>query len=93
MTITTRQYRLLLEALRRFTRFAEGRSLTVAWTGLGSASAYKPALDGGLMTYATEPNPGYSTWFRLTEAGAAIVGKWLDAGFTHRHIERGQLPD
>lgn len=78
---------LLREALRRYTRFGEGKPLTSAWTGLGSASQYKPAVSLGLMECATSPNPGYMTWWRLTERGAAIVQAWLDAGEDYTTVE------
>lgn len=73
---------LLREALRRWRlrpagEHTGGQTLTTAWTGLGSATQYKPATDAGLMECATKLNPGYLTWWRLTEAGAAIVGQWI----------------
>jgi len=91
-----RQLNLLLEALRRFTRFvdSEGRrtggdELTRAWTGLGSASAYAPVVNAGLMTVATSPNPRYSTWWRLTEKGAKVVQHWIDSGYGNENVENG----
>ena len=81
------QKAMLLEALRRYSRFHRDEKLTIAWTGLGSFSQHETVYNAGLMTYATSPNPGYMTWWRLTEKGAEIVQKWLDAGYTHRNIE------
>jgi len=80
---------LLKEALRRYTRFhqAEGKALTGAWTGLGTATEYAPVVQAGYMTVATSPNPGYMTWWRLTDKGAEIVQGWLDAGLTYETIE------
>jgi hypothetical protein len=74
---------LLKEALRRWRQRSPGdhtggQTLTTAWTGLGSATQYKPAVNAGLMECATQLNPGYLTWWRLTEKGAAIVQKWLN---------------
>ena len=84
------QHRKLCEALRRYTRFGEGKPLTEAWTGLGSATDYRPG--DGLMEIATSSNPGYSTWWRLTPKGAALVQTWLDRGFTYIDIEAKRLP-
>ena len=88
--LTAKQEDRLMEALRRYTRFHQGEPLTQAWTGLGSMTTYKSVLDAELMTYATPPNPGYKTWWRLTDAGAAIVQAWLDQGITHETVERGR---
>lgn len=68
---------LLREAARRSQMFHRGEPLTEAWTGLGSATLYKPVVNAGLMECATTLNPGYSTWWRLTEKGAAIVQKMI----------------
>ena len=88
MKLTKHQKLLLLEAWERYTRFGKGKKLTEAWTGLGSMSVYKPCLSAGLMTYATSPNPGYTTWWKLTPKGAEIVQKWLDAGMNFQQIEQ-----
>ena len=82
MKLGAAQERLLLEALRRYINWHQGEPLTEAWTGLGSYTTYKPAVDAGLMTYATKPNPGYTTWWRLTDKGATYVQAWLDEGRT-----------
>lgn len=76
----SRAHWLLREALRRYTMFGEGKPLILAWTGLGSATQYEPAVRLGLMEYATRPNPGYATWWRLTIKGAQIVQDWIDTG-------------
>ncbi len=80
--LTPRREALLREALRRWRMRPKGdhtggETLTTAWTGLGSATPYKPATDAGLMECATQLNPGHSTWWRLTDAGAVIVRGWL----------------
>ncbi len=80
--LTPQRERLLREALRRWRmrprgEHTGGETLTTAWLGLGSKTQYGPALDAGWMNYATMPNPGYATWWRLTNAGAAIVRGWL----------------
>lgn len=93
--LTTRQHRLLCEALRRQTRFNmrdRKYPLAFAWLGLGTYTTYKPAIDAGLMTYVHKPNPGHAQWWKLTEAGERIVQKWLDSGFTHVDIEGGRFP-
>ena len=72
-----RQKALLQEAARRYTKFHQGESLLEAWTGLGSATEYATAAKAGLMEIATNPNPGYITWWRLTTKGAAIVEQWI----------------
>ena len=97
MRIPKHRHWLLCEALRRHTRFnLHGtdlrKPLTEAWTGLGSYSEYRTVLDAGLMTYATRPNPGYITWWKLTESGAKIVQYWLDQGFTYEDIEADNGP-
>ena len=95
MKLGKRQHWLLCEALRRHTRFNLHdlkKSLGEAWTGLGPYSQYKPVLDAGLMTYATEPHPGYMTWWRLTEQGEKIVQEWLNLGYTYENIESDDLP-
>ena len=79
---------LLLEAARRYIRFHMGEPITQAWTGLGSASAYKPVHDAGYMEPATGLNPRAATWWRLTEKGAAIV-KVLTSSMTLGELEKG----
>jgi hypothetical protein len=84
---------MLCEALRRFECFAvrqDRRKWTIshlmnAWTGLGSRTTYKWAIDAGLMTVAprttVQANPGHTSWWSLTEEGARIVLAWHNAGF------------
>ncbi len=91
--LTKDQRWLLGEALRRFLRFGNGKGITQAWTGLGSYSQYKSALDAGYMTYATKPNPGHMTWWKLSRRGALIVRRWINAGVTYQQIEEGTLPE
>ena len=83
----SRQRGLLREALRRYTRFHKGELLEQAWTGLGSATEYAPVVNAGYMTVATSPNPGYTTWWRLTERGASIVLAWLITGEDYQSVE------
>lgn len=73
-----KQQVLLEEALRRYWLFAEGKSLTEAWTGLGYKSDYKPVVDAGLMAPIGRDLPGCLRWFRLTKEGAAVVQQWID---------------
>jgi len=80
----------LIEATRRYTRFRHGEALDRAWTGLGCATEFKQMVRRGLM----EPvysNPGYTTWWRLTKMGAAIVQSLLDLGITYETIEDGRF--
>ena len=90
MRISKRQTGLLLEASRRWLQADDvdrSRGLTSAWTGLGSASGYRPATDAGLMTCATVLNPGHATWWRLTDKGAEIVRGWIANGLKLEHFE------
>jgi len=76
-----------------------GKSLTEAWTGLEYASYAKAVTDAGLMVFIGKYAPRSLGWMRLTDKGAAIVQKWLDAGYTYKDVEahyngqRGCLPD
>ena len=83
------QYLLLREALRRYTRFHRDEPLLSAWTGLGSATEYAPVVDSSYMELATQPNPRYQTWWRLTERGANIVLAWLITGEDYHTVEAG----
>ena len=88
MKLGRNQLEILLEALRRYSRFGYKKSITQAWTGLGSASVYKSCADAGLMTIATSPNPKYSTWWRLTEKGAKVRAM-LSMGYDYKSVENG----
>lgn len=89
-------YLLMVEALRRYTRFTDeaAKGLERACVGLGTLSAYRPAYDKGLMT----PRGGWlppsrcQSWWILTEKGRTIILHWLEAGWDYRQIEAGQLP-
>ncbi len=89
--LTVRQSQLLKEAHRRWMmRRPEDRYLkrsgvaakciTEAWTGLGSATHYKPVFDAGLMEPVHGPHPGNSIWWKLTEKGvlAMILLDWTE---------------
>ena len=96
MKLTKRQHRILVEALRRHTRFNMhdlNKPLTEAWTGLGSMTEYRPALDAGLMTCATQLHPGFSVWWKLTTRGALIVAYWLGQGFDFKKVESDNEPN
>lgn len=90
--LTPRQYKLLLEALRRWLysvhvendHFEERRGLRNAWTGLGTRTLYKPVLDAGLMEFNSRYAPRTIGWLRLTDKGVEIVKGWLDAGYNTR---------
>lgn len=84
------EYLLLVEALRRFECFAhrqddkpwEPEAMQEAWTGLGYATEYRPAVSAGLMRPIHEmPAPRTMGWWGLTEKGARIVLRWHRQGF------------
>jgi hypothetical protein len=90
-------YLALLEALRRYLQFHSGCPLTSAWTGLGPPSAYKVAVEFGLMEYASDshnphPTPKVSNWWRLTPLGAGIVAAWIGAGYTAEKLGHNDNP-
>ena len=90
--LTKNQRLLLMEAARRYLRFHKGESLTEAWTGLGSVSTYKPAINAGFMrTHDGKMDARISHWWILTEKGAAIV-KILISSFTLGQIEDELTP-
>lgn len=92
--IGNRAHWALKEALRRYTRFHRGEDLLTAWTGLGTKTTYKEALEKGFMAWVHgEPYPRTANWLRLTSKGARIVQRWLDQGYTHSNIESGHKPD
>ena len=90
------EYGCLVEALRRHSRFftnpSGGPAITSHWTGLGSATTYKQAVEAGYMTLATASNPGHDTWWRLTEKGAKVICFWLGAGYDYKKVEFDTLP-
>lgn len=87
--LTSSQYHLLCEALRRFECFAVRRDnrkwrigdLRAAWTGLGYASDYKSVVDAGLMVSVHGIWPRAIGWYQLTEKGARIILQWHKAGY------------
>jgi len=92
MMLTKNVHALLCEALRRYTQFHKDKSLTNAWTGLGSKTTYAPAINGGYMVFDGMPKPRCDGWLYLTDKGAEIVRQWIDAGFEFEQIEAGNLP-
>ena len=96
MKLRKSEHMALMEALRRRTRFigdpTGGRHITAAWTGLGSATYYKQAQEGGYMEIATAASSGFSTWWRLTWKGAVIVAFWIGQGFDYKTIEANKIP-
>lgn len=73
-----KQQVLLEEALRRYWLFADGKPLDQAWTGLGYKSDYKSVVNAGLMAPIGPDVPRGLRWFKLTQAGAALVQQWID---------------
>lgn len=79
---------LLLESLRRYTRFDLGKPLTECSTGLGYKSEYKPVLESGYMVWTYgPPSPRCLGWLKLTRKGAEIVQGWLDKGYSYEDVE------
>lgn len=79
---------LLLESLRRYTRFHSGEPLTECSTGLGYKSQYEPVLNSGYMTWTYEPpSPRCVGWLKLTDKGAEVVQDWLNRGFSYEDVE------
>lgn len=77
---------LLKEAQHRYMRFHRDESLTEAWTGLGTRTAYEPVLEAELMRWVyRRPPTGASGWLRLTETGAKIVQDWIDEEASGEH--------
>lgn len=90
--LSRKQHELLVEALRRYTAFNKGKSLTEAWTGLGYATDYMPVLKNGLMRRASNAYPRALSWWKLTDKGAEIVKAWIDDGYNFKTIDKGDLP-
>lgn len=83
---------VLIEALRRRLRFAgdgPGPSpITKQWTGLGSPTQYKQAVEGGYMQATPTPNfARHIGWWRLTDKGARIIAYWIGQGWTLARLE------
>jgi hypothetical protein len=83
------EYRALVEALRRWCSFEHtgGNTLETAWTGLGTKTNYKDAIEAGLMAFAHPYSKGCMGWLVLTPLGAKIIQKWLDLGFKAEDYE------
>jgi hypothetical protein len=83
------QFLILCEAFRRFECFSvrqsncawEIKAMQEQWTGLGTATVYKPAVDSLLMKRASPERRGMA-WWQLTELGANIVLAWHNAGYS-----------
>ena len=78
--LTKRQRQLLKEAHRRWIMSTTRKPIREVWTGLGSATKYKPVVDAGLMESVHGPHPGNSIWWKLTEKGvlAMILLDWTE---------------
>ena len=71
---------LLFEAYRRNQMgdsFESQKPLERRWLGLGTKSAYRPALEGGYMRFwnGVEPTPRCMGWLVLTEKGITAMQK------------------
>jgi len=79
----TAVYRLLAEAHRR-NRFADSherrKPILDRWLGLGTAAAYRPATEAGLMVFhnGRTPGRGIMGWLTLTSAGVAAMLELAD---------------
>ncbi len=78
--LNNRQIFLLFEAYRR-NQMADdhekSKPLAQRWLGLGTVSAYRPALDSGLMTFhnGKRPPSRCMRWLVLTDYGIAEMKK------------------
>ncbi len=91
--VTVTQKALLREAMRRWNLRREfnepiGQTLLTAWTGLGSATHYKPVFDAGLMEPVHGPNKGNSIWWKLTKKGvlAIVMLGWTEGELYEEEI-------
>ena len=78
MKLTRPLKRILFEAYRRsklFNNSKRSKSILQQWLGLGSKSAYKSALNAGLMRWWNDKlPPKYCTgWLCLTEKGLGAM--------------------
>jgi hypothetical protein len=86
--LTVSQHLLLCEAFRRLECFSvrrngckwELKAMQDQWTGLGTKTLYKPAVDHGFMKRVSPDRRGMA-WWQLTELGAKIVLAWHNAGY------------
>jgi len=86
--LTKEVKRNLIEATRRYLRFNIGRdSLTEGLTGLALWSDCSETISKGYMKLVSTPTRCGYNWLRLTDEGARLVQKWLDAGITLDEIE------
>jgi len=96
--LNKQQYMLLLDALRRYSRFAvpKGIPLDGVWTGVGSTTEYKPVhpeFMKQVFLEDKEADRNTDVWWILTEAGQEIVQTWFDHGWRHQHVERRIMSD
>ena len=82
MRLKNDEYNCLVMAMIRCKAYYDGKPLTEALAGLGSPSEYKQAYDDGYLVPAYgHITPRVANWWKLTEKGAAVVGKWLEEGY------------
>lgn len=86
--MTWARLRLLCEAVRRITRFADS-TIGGSYHGLGYPTDYSPVTKAKWMRPIREEQPREMRWYRLTPEGQAIVNRMLNAGLTYKHIEAG----
>jgi hypothetical protein len=73
--LRSKEYRLLFEAYRRnemtLDQVERSKPLSERWLGLGTAAAYRPVLDAGLMRFFDGKTPPVRCmgWLCLTELG------------------------
>lgn len=92
--MNSKTHECLVEALHRFEchcvprdgRKWKMKDLQHAWTGLGTATQYKKAVDEGYFAHANKPNPYHAQWWKLTENGAQMILDWHNAGYNKDNL-------
>jgi hypothetical protein len=92
-TYGPKQTFLFYEAARRFIQFnqmsGKNKTLTEAWTGLGTMSVYQSMYNAGLMIPIRPYYQYCETWWMLTKRGAKVVKKLIAdcKGIKGNHID------
>jgi hypothetical protein len=76
------EYHILCGALKCYLRFHKRERLEEANLGIGHRILFESVARSGLMYCATPeyPQTGFTTWWKLTRKGAAIVQSWINTG-------------
>lgn len=71
-----KQYDLMREAIRRdeiADSHERSKPLHLRWLGLGTAAAYRPVTEAGLMRWVNgPPSPRCMGWLHLTDEGVKV---------------------